>query len=458
VTRDGRLVFAAQAVRAFVYGFASVLLGVTLDARGWSTTEVGVLLTAILAGTGLLSLVVGRYAERVGCRRLYLLLFLGLAASGIAFAVTTNVVVLMIVALTGTLSTEVVESGPFTSLEQAMLPETVPEARRTRVFGTYNAVATIAGSFGALAAGGPALLRDAGVGLPADQRFFLVLVPVGLAGVVIATALSPAVEADSQRAAGEGSLRGSRAVVLRLAGLFALDSFGGGFAVQSFLVFFLSRKFELSPDALGAVFFAVGFLQAASFLAATRLAERVGLLNTMVFTHLPSNLLLAAVALAPNAPIAIALVLARFALSQMDVPTRQAYVVELVDPDERVAAAAYTATARYTVRPVAPVLGGALQQVSLGLPLVVAGGIKTVYDLALWSWFRRVPLPTHVAEEVIDDPVPADGAGPRRPTPAVPGVDRWERRAAPSARHPRRARPGPLVPPEPGKDVAARRH
>lgn len=424
MTSDGRLLLAAQGVRAFVYGFASVLLGVTLDARGWSTTKVGVLLTAILAGTGLLSVVVGRYAERIGRRRLYLVLFLGLAASGLAFALTTNVVVLVIVALTGTLSTEVVESGPFTSLEQAMLPETVPEARRTRAFGTYNSVATIAGSLGALGAGGPALLRDAGIGVPADQRFFLLLVPVGLAGAVIAARLSAAVEAGGAAGRGVAPLRRSRPVVMRLAGLFALDSFGGGFAVQSFLVFFLSKEFDLSADALGAVFFAVGFLQAASFVAATRLAERIGLLNTMVFTHLPSNLLLAAVPFAPNAPLAVAIVLARFALSQMDVPTRQAYVVELVEPDERVAAAAYTATARYAVRPVAPVLGGALQQVSLGLPLVLAGGIKAVYDLALWSWFRRVPLPTHREEEVLDDRVPADGARPSQRARAVPGVDR----------------------------------
>ncbi len=424
MTSDGRLLLAAQGVRAFVYGFASVLLGVTLDARGWSTTKVGVLLTAILAGTGLLSVVVGRYAERIGRRRLYLVLFLGLAASGLAFALTINVVVLVIVALTGTLSTEVVESGPFTSLEQAMLPETVPEARRTRVFGAYNSVATIAGSLGALGAGGPALLRDAGIGVPADQRFFLVLVPVGLAGAVIAARLSAAVEAGGAAGRGVAPLRRSRPVVMRLSGLFALDSFGGGFAVQSFLVFFLSKEFDLSADALGAVFFAVGFLQAASFVAATRLAERIGLLNTMVFTHLPSNLLLAAVPFAPNASLAVAIVLVRFALSQMDVPTRQAYVVELVEPDERVAAAAYTATARYAVRPVAPVLGGALQQVSLGLPLVLAGGIKAVYDLALWSWFRRVPLPTHREEEVLDDRVPADGARPSRRARAVPGVDR----------------------------------
>ena len=425
MTGDGRRILVAQGLRAFVYGFASVLLGVTLAARGWSATRVGLLLTAILAGTALLSLVVGRYAERVGRRRLYATLFVGLAVSGLAFGLTANVVVLVVVALTGTLSTEVVESGPFTSLEQAMLPETVAVERRTRVFGTYNAVATIAGSFGALAAGGPELLRDAGFGVPGDQRFFLALVPVGLLGAVVTASLSPHVEAARTARRRAAPLERSRPVVLRLAGLFALDSFGGGFAVQSFLVYFLSRKFGLATDELGVVFFAVGFLQAGSFLAATRLAERLGLLNTMVFTHLPSNLLLAGVAVAPNAATAIGLLLARFALSQMDVPTRQAYVITLVDPDERVAASAYTATARYAVRPIAPVLGGALQQVALGLPLLVAGGLKTAYDLALWSWFRRVPLPSRpTPEEVSSDPVPADRASPRRPARPVPVMDR----------------------------------
>lgn len=421
MTGDGRRLLVAQGLRATVYGFASVLLGVTLDARGWSTTRVGVLLTAILAGTALASIVVARYADRVGRRRSYAVLFVGLAFTGVVFGLTDNVVMLVLVALTGTLSTEVVESGPFTSLEQAMLPETVPEQRRTRLFGTYNAVATIAGSLGALGAGGPQLLREAGFGV-ADERFFLALAPVGLVGAAVALSLSPRVEAPrvSRNAA---PLERSRSTVIRLAGLFALDSFGGGFAVQSFLVFFLSRKFGISVGELSVVFFAVGFLQAGSFVAATRLAERFGLLNTMVFTHLPSNFLLAAIAIAPNGGVAIGLLLARFALSQMDVPTRQAYVIALVDPDERVAASAYTATARYAVRPIAPVLGGALQQIALGAPLLVAGGIKSVYDLALWSWFRRVPLPPP-STEVPDDRMSAHREDTGRPTAGVPGVDR----------------------------------
>jgi predicted MFS family arabinose efflux permease len=425
MTADGRRILAAQGLRAFVYGFASVLLGVTLDASGWSTTKVGLLLTAILAGTAFMSVVVGRHAERLGRRRLYAALFVGLALSGLAFGLTTNFAVLAVVALLGTLSTEVVESGPFTSLELGMLPETVDAGRRTRAFGIYNAVATLAGSFGALAAGGPDVLRQAGLGIPADHRFFLVLVPVGLAGAVVAGSLSSKVEEPEPRSTRAAPLERSRPVVVRLGALFAVDSFAGGFAVQSFLVYYLSRKYGLSVDQLSVLFFAVGFLQAGSFLAATRLAARFGLLNTMVFSHLPSNLMLAALAFAPNAATAVALLLGRFALSQMDVPTRQAYLVELVDPGERVAASAYTATARYAVRPIAPVLGGVLQQVALGLPLVIAGGVKSTYDLVLWSWFRHVPLGRRTREEEVPgDPVPADGPRPRRPAAAVPGMDR----------------------------------
>lgn len=402
MTRDGHRILVAQAIRAFVYGFTSVLLGVTLAASGWSTTRVGVLFAAILTGTALMSVVVGTYAERIGRRRMYAALFVLLSFAGVVFAVTSTFWVLMVVALTGALSTEVVESGPFTSLEQAMLPETVAPERRTRMFGHYNAVATVVGSFGALAAGGPALLRDSGFGVGTDQLFFLVLAPAGVLGAIVARSLSTAVEAAPTSAQRRVPLQRSRPVVVRLAALFAVDSFGGGFAVQSFLVFFLSRKFGLDTGQLGMVFFAVGFLQAGSFLAATWLGERFGLLNTMVFTHLPSNLLLASIAFAPNAAVAIGLLLARFALSQMDVPMRQAYVTAMVDPDERVAASAYTSTARYMIRPAGPVLAGVAQNVALGLPLLIAGTIKSVYDLTLWAWLRNVPLNEN-SEEVPDD-------------------------------------------------------
>jgi MFS family permease len=389
---DARKILAAQALRALAYGCASILLGASLEARGWTGGQVGLLLAAILIGTAALSLAVGRLGDWVGRRRVYALLFLGLSASGLAFGLTDELWVLVLVALTGTMSTEVVESGPFTSLEQAMLPASVSPEQRIRVFGTYNAVATLAGSLGALAAGGPALLRGLWPGLHAEHRFLLMLVPVGLAGMWIAQSLSARVETSLAQGKPSRPLVRSRRPVLRLSALFAVDSLGGGFVLQAFLAYWFRLRYGVSLEVLGLVFFLVGLLQAGSFVAATRLAERIGLLNTMVFTHLPSNLLLAAIPLAPSFPVALTLLLGRFALSQMDVPTRQAYVVGLVEPRERTAAAAYTNAARYAVRPLGPLLGALAQQAALGLPFILGGGIKAAYDVALWSWFRGVPL------------------------------------------------------------------
>jgi len=409
VTGDTRRILAAQALRALVYGFGSVLLGVVLAARGWSSARVGVLLAAIVAGTALAQIVVGTLGDRIGRRRAYAALFCCLALAGLAFGLTTRWWLLLSVALTGALSTEVVESGPFTSLEQAMLPQGLPVRARTRVFGIYNTVATLAGSLGALAAAGPALLPPhagagvgGGVGLAAEQRLFLVFVPIGLAGAILAWSLSQQVELQDDQAHPPASVRvplgRSRATVLRLSGLFAVDAFGGGFVIQSFIAYWLRVRFGASVELLGVVFFAVGLLQAGSFLAATRLAERIGLLPTMVATHLPSNLLLVAIPLAPNLPLAVGLLFGRFALSQMDVPTRQAYVIALVDPAERTAAVATTNLARYLARPIAPAVAGAAGQLGVGLPFVLGGTIKATYDLALWAWFRRVELPAEPAE------------------------------------------------------------
>lgn len=399
---DVQRIFVAQALRAFAYGLGSVLLGLTLEERGWSSTEVGALLTAVVAGTALMSVVIGAFGDRLGRRRSYALLFVGLAFAGLAFGLTDKFWLLAVVALTGTLSTEVVESGPFTSLEQSMIAGSVSASRRGRTFAMYNAAATIAGSVGALAAGGPTLLRGS-LGLPADERFFLTFIPVALLGAVVALSLSPAVEADAKQTSFAG-LKRSRSTVTRLAGLFAVDSLGGGFVVQAFIVYWFRSKFGISPEALGLLFFGVGVLQTASFLAAGRLAERFGLLNTMIFSHIPSNILLAAIPFAPTLAVAIALLLGRQSLSQMDVPTRQAYISNLVDPSERTAAAAYTNTTRYIVRPLGPALAGVAQQIALGAPFVIAGTLKTAYDLTLWAWFRRVPLDDSEKEVIAGEP------------------------------------------------------
>jgi MFS family permease len=399
MSRNACLVLAAQAVRAFAYGFGAVLVGTILAQRGLSSVAIGGVLAAVVAGTVLASLAVARWADRWGRRRWYAGLYVALGVVGLVFAQSGAVWLLMLVSLTGSLSTEVVESGPFTSLEQTMLAGELTGWTRLRGFGTYNAVATLAGSLGALAAGLPSLVRHAWPGAPSDPRWFWLFVPLAGAGVVLALRLTSGVEADTcstpapnplrRRPAGLGS---SQPTVTRLAGLFALDSFGGGFVVQSFIAFWLARRFDASTATVGVVFFVIGLLQAASFLVASRLGERFGLLPTMVFTHLPSNLLLA-LAFAPTLAVAIGLLLARVTLSQMDVPARQAYVMSLVQPDQRTAAAAYTNTARYLTRPAGPLLAGAASTVALGLPFFIAGTVKSVYDLILWAWFRHLSVP-----------------------------------------------------------------
>ena len=388
---DVRRIFSVQAIRAFLYGFGSILIGASLAATGLTDGEVGIVFTAMLLGMAITSLAVGRWGSVIGRRRVYLALLLLMGVAGTVFALTGYVPFLALVALTGTMSTDPNESGPITSVEQAMLAAT-PSAERARVYGRYNAVAYLAGAAGTLAAGGPNALRSVLPGLPPDQRWLL-LMPVGaVACALVARGLSAYVEVDGARAGARLGLDRSRSAVHRLAGLFAIDAFAGGFIVQSFIVFWFGRRFGATADVMGLVFFGVGLLQAGSSIAAGWLAERIGLLNTMVFTHLPSNVLLALVPLAPTLWLAVLLLLARSVLSQMDVPARQAYVAALVDPAERTAAAAYTNAARHLVRPAGPALASAAMSVGIGLPFVVAGALKIVYDILVYRAFRRVRL------------------------------------------------------------------
>src|SRR6267143_87453 len=394
--RDIRIILAIQGLRAFAYGFASVLLGVVLAAARFSDLKVGAILTAMLAGMALASVAVGRWGERVGRRRLYGSLLALMGVAGAVFALTSWFPALLLASLSGTLSPDPSEAGPIPSLEQAMIGG-VRASRRVRAFGRYNAVAFAAGSLGSLAAGLPALLRRAIPGVPSNQWWLLMCPVIGIVCRVLAARLSPAVEVGPVSATLPGKpapLLRSRATVRKLAVLFAIDSFGGGFITQTFLVFWFGRALGASTGVLAAVFAVAGLLQAGSAMVASPIAARIGLLNTMVFTHLPSNLALMAVPLAPNLPIAVAILMARFAISQMDVPARQAYVVTMVDPEERVAAAAYTNTARYLTRPVAPSVGGALMShAGLGSPFFAAGGLKILYDVLIYFQFRRVPDP-----------------------------------------------------------------
>jgi len=393
IAHDLRRVLGIQALRAFLYGFASVLLGVTLASSGLGDAQVGLVFTAILVGMAAASMLVGIGAQRVGWRRTYALLLGVMGCAGAVFAVTSNPVALVVAALTGTLSTDPNESGPITSLEQGMIGQAPPHTR-VRIFGRYNAVAYVAGAAGALAAGLPSLLRNAGWGIPSDRWFFLMFPVVAVACVVLAVGLSDSVEARiTAEEEPRSTLEASRGTVIKLSALFSLDAFAGGFVVQAFVVFWFGRRFGASIESMAFVFFVSGSLQAVSSIVAARVAMRFGLLNTMVFTHLPSNLLLMLLPLAPSLPIAVAVWWSRVALSQMDVPARQAYVAAMVEPQERVAAAAFTNTARYVSRPFGPALAGSLMQaVSVGSPFVVAGSMKALYDVAIYLMFRRVPV------------------------------------------------------------------
>ena len=382
LTRDSQLLVAGQGVRAFGYGFTAVLLGALLASRGYGHLQAGALLTALIAGTALSSLVVGAVADRFGRRRSYAAVFALIGLAGAVVAVGAPYAVLVVVALTGALSTDVVDNGPATTLEQTMLA--AEDAGTARVYGVYNAIGAGAGALGALAQALP------GVG-PQHAWLFAVLIPVSLIGMALAAALSPSVEA-ARRPARHERAGPTSPVVRRLAALFAVDAAGGGLVTTAFLSYLFSERYSVSVASLGALFFTTSLVQAVAVSIAPRLARRFGLVRTMVGTHLPSNVLLASVAFAPTFPVAVALLLARTTLSQMDVPTRQALVMSVVTPEERIRAAAVTNAARYTVRPLGPVLAGMLQQVALGAPLLVAGVVKGGYDLALWRWASRHDL------------------------------------------------------------------
>lgn len=388
---DARRILLLRGIRAFAYGFASVLLGVHL-ADVLSPAKAGAVLTATLAGSAALTALLGARGDHIGRRRAHIALSVAMTVSFVVFAATNEFAVLLVAALTGTVATAALEAGPFAALEQAMLPHAVSASERNRWFGRYTAIAAVAGSVGALAAGGPDALRRVLHSAPASQRWFLF--PAGLALICAAVAATLSRDVESFRGEHRAPLRRSRGVVARLSALFALDGLGGGFVVPALIVYWFRIEHGTSAQTLGLVFFGVGLLQSVSFLVATRLADRIGLVNTMVFTHLPSNLLLASIPLAPNAGVAIGLVLARHALSQMDVPARQSYVVAVVDPEERTAAAMFTNTSRSVAQAVSPSISGpAMQAAGSGMPFFIGAALKIVYDVALWRQFRGVQTP-----------------------------------------------------------------
>ncbi|HUX87634.1 MAG TPA: MFS transporter, partial [Chloroflexota bacterium] len=341
------------------------------------------------------------HADRLGRRRMLILGGLLLAVTGLAFALSGNLLLLTIAAIFGTLSPGGGEVGPSQPIELAALPQTIPDRYRTNTFAWYNLVGSLASATGALTAGLLAQTLQS-YGTTPVTSYHDVLALYGTLGFVLAllfSRLSAAVEVaavaapDSTKGRRLG-LHRSQSIIFKLAGLFMVDSFAGGLVVQSFVAYWFLLRFGVAPVGLGAIFFGTNLLAGLSALAAARVAGKIGLVNTMVFTHLPSNVFLILVPLMPNLPLAIALLLARNSISQMDVPTRQSYVVAVVDPDERSAASGITSIARTLASAAGPVVTGTLFSAALlSVPFFLAGGLKIVYDLTLWRSFRSVRPP-----------------------------------------------------------------
>jgi MFS family permease len=402
--RDVALLFAARALRLFAFGFMSVVLVLHLAALGLDERHAGLLLTLTLAGDAVLSLWLTTRADRGGRRRM-LLLGAGLMVfAGGLFASTRSFALLLVAATLGVMSPSGNEVGPFLAIEQAALAQRIRPERRTAALAWYQLTGALATALGSLAAGALSEgLQRAGLAPLSSYR--IVIAGYGALGVALALLfrrLSPAVEAaEASRAARPAffapdlGLRRSRRVVLRLSALFGVDAFAGGFVVQSFVAWWFHERFGVAPGLLGGIFFGANVLAGLSALAAAPLARRIGLVNTMVATHLPSNVLLALVPLMPTLPLAIGLLLLRFSISQMDVPTRQSYTLAIVDPEERAAAAGVTGIARTIGAAIAPVVAGPLYAVPAlaGVPFVVSGALKIAYDLALWRGFRALRPP-----------------------------------------------------------------
>jgi MFS family permease len=394
LSRDGWLLFATCAVRSFAYGFLSVILGLYLDAVGLGPAAIGWIFTAALAGGAAMTIIITAVADRFGRKALLVVGAILMALAGWIFAISDNAIILTIAAIFGTISPSGKEVGPFLSIEQAILPQTTSDHQRTVVFAAYNLVGSLAGAMGALAVGLPALFSFTVL----SGHRFLIWSYVGSAILLalLFALLSPSVEAKRKAGAPtrKVGVQKSRGIVAKLAGLFALDAFAGGFIVQSIVAYWFYLRYQTDLSSLGAIFFGTNLLAALSFLAAPAIARRFGLLNTMVFTHLPSNFLILFVPLMPNVELAVTVLLIRHLLSQMDVPTRQSYTMAVVDPDERAASAGILSVARNAGAAVAPLFTGAiLARPAWGLPFLVAGGLKVIYDLWIFAVFRNVKPP-----------------------------------------------------------------
>jgi len=405
LTRDGWLLFLTRFTRLFAYGALAVVLVFYLTSLGLSTSQTGMLLTLTLAGDIVVSLYLTTRADRIGRRRMLIIGAALMAAAGVAFASTSNLVFLVVAGTIGVISPSGSEVGPFLPIEQAVLSQVVPSHTRTTVLAWYALAGSFATAMGSLCGGtlSHLLQRTAMTPLGSYRVVVLLYSALGIALVFLFTRVSSTAEVSSA-VAGSGApaavktrfgIGHSRDVVLKLSGLFALDSFAGGFVVQSFAAYWFYLRFGVNPGTLGVIFFWANLFAGVSALLASRLAARFGLVKTMVFTHLPSNLLLILVPLMPTLPLAILVLLARFSISQMDVPTRQSYIMAVVRPEERSAAAGITGVARTTGAALAPVFAGFMfaRPALMSVPFFVAGTLKILYDLLLYRGFAAVRPP-----------------------------------------------------------------
>jgi MFS family permease len=396
---DIRLLFTARIIRMFCYGFLAVILVLYLTEAGLSEKQAGLLFTLTLAGDAGISLWLTTHADSFGSKRTLLIGAFLMLGAGVVFLLTKNVFILTIASIIGVISPNDKEIGPFLAVEQAGLTQLISDRSRTNLFAWYNLGGSFSSAFGALASGWLAQALQS-KGWTAFESYRFILMGYALGGLILMLlflGLSPAIEAPRAQTQKKKvlGLHRSRNVVLKLSALFSLDAFAGGLLVQSMMAYWFHIKFGVDTGILGSIFFGANILAGISALLAVKLAEKIGLINTMVFTHIPSNVFLILVPLMPTLPLAIGVLLLRFSISQMDVPTRQSYTVAVVDPDERSAAAGVTAIARSVGAALSPSLTGLFFSIPLlfSAPFFLSGGLKIIYDLLLFREFRSIKPP-----------------------------------------------------------------
>ena len=399
--RDITLLFSTRIIRLFCYGFLSIILALYLAETGLTEKQIGLLFTFTLAGDAGITLWLTTSADRFGRKRTLLIGALLMLGAGVVFILTNNIIVLIAAAIIGVISPSGNEIGPFLSVEQAGLTNLVSNEKRTQVFAWYNLVGSFATATGALAGGWLAQVLQ-NKGWSALEAYRLILMGYALGGLVLTALflnLSSVIEVAPSNTTDQPKkvlgLHRSRNVVFKLSALFALDAFAGGLIVQSLIAYWFHVKYGIDSGLLGTIFFGANVLAGISALLAVPLANKIGLINTMVFTHIPSNILLMLVPVMPNLPLAITVLLLRFSISQMDVPARQSYTMAVVAPDERSAASGVTAIARSVGASLSPSITGILFSIPIlfNAPLFLAGGLKIVYDLLLFREFRAVKPP-----------------------------------------------------------------